>query len=267
MRSVVTYLPTESRDTAGVYFYIQIGRVLMRFLISLLIWLAGAVITAAAFLSSVIIRFMPFPIPNREQLVHAQCFWWSDILIALNPFWKIDIVGLKNIDHDQVYVAVANHQSLADIVIIYQTHMYFKWVAKEELLKVPFIGGLLWVNNHILLSRGDFGSVKEVYRKAAEWVRAGTSMLFFPEGTRSSTDEMGEFQNGAFKLAIKEKKPILPIYIGGTREAIPKSGFIFNTKVQGKLVVFPPIDTSNLTIADYASLRDRVRDQLKSAAV
>jgi len=238
----------------------------MKFLISLLIWVAGAVITAAAFLSSVIIRYMPFPITNRERLVHSQCFWWSDAIIALNPFWKVDIKGLENIDHKQVYVLVANHQSLADIVIIYQTRMYFKWVAKEELLKVPFIGGLLWVNDHVLVSRGDFGSIKEVYRKAAEWLRAGTSMLFFPEGTRSATDEMGEFQNGAFKLAIKEKRPILPVYIGGTREAIPKSGFVFSTKVRGKLVVFPPIDTSNMAIADYASLRDRVRNQLKSAA-
>ena len=239
----------------------------MKFIVSLLIWIVGGTITAAAFLSSVIIRYLPFPIANRAQLVHAQCFWWSDAIIASNPFWTLDIKGLENIDHKQVYVAVANHQSLGDIVIIYQTRMYFKWVAKEELLKVPFIGGLLWVNDHILLSRGDFGSIKEVYRKAAEYLRAGISMLFFPEGTRSATDEMGEFQNGAFKLAIKEKRPILPIYIGGTREAIPKSGFIFKTKVKGKLVIFPPIDTSDLTIADYASLRDRVRDLLKSAAV
>ena len=238
----------------------------MNILISILIWVAGFAISAAAFLSSLILRYAPFPIANREQLIHSQCFWWSDAILALNPFWAIDVKGLENIDHSKTYVVVANHQSLADIVIIYQTHMYFKWVAKEALLKVPFIGGLLWVNNHILVSKGDFGSIKKVYRKAAEWLRAGTSMLFFPEGTRSATDEMGEFQNGAFKLAIMEKKPILPVYIGGTREAIPKNGFIFNTKVRGRLVIFPPIETTDLKISDYASLRDRVRTQLKSAA-
>jgi 1-acyl-sn-glycerol-3-phosphate acyltransferase len=237
----------------------------MKILISILIWIAGAVITAAAFLSSLIIKILPFPIADRAKLVHAQCFWWSDALISLNPFWKLTVKGLENIDHNQTYVIVANHQSLADIVIIYQIRMYFKWVAKKELLKLPFIGGLLWVNDHVLLSRGDYGSIKSVYRQAAGWLRSGVSMLFFPEGTRSHTDEMSEFQNGAFKLAIKEKRPILPVSISGTREAIPKSGWIFKTAVSGHLIVFPPIDTSVYKPADYAVLRDLVRDKLQNA--
>ena len=140
--------------------------------------------------------------------------------------------------------------------------MYFKWVAKKELLKLPFIGGLLWVNDHVLLSRDEHGSIKKAYRKAAERLKSGVSMLFFPEGTRSDTDDMGEFKNGAFKLAIKEGKPVLPVYIGGTRNAIPKSGRIFKMKVLGSLVVLPPIDVSNYKTADFARLRDLVRDRL-----
>ena len=238
----------------------------MRLAISILIWIAGVTITVAAFIVSFILSIALFPFPNKEKIIHEQCFWWSDAIIALNPFWTIKVKGLENIDPLKTYVITANHQSLADIVIIYQTRMYFKWVAKEELLKVPFIGGLLWINRHIMVSRGDFGSVKEVYRKAAERLKGGTSMLFFPEGTRSGTDEMGEFQNGAFKLAIKEGRPVLPIFIGGTREAIPKGNFIFKTKVAGRLEVLPSIDTSNMKITDYAGLRDLVRAQLQSAA-
>lgn len=238
----------------------------MRFVISILIWIVGTIITAAAFLSSLVLKtFLPSSL-KRAKLVHAQCFWWSDALIALNPFWKVKVTGLENIDPKETYVMVANHQSLADIIIIYQTHAYFKWVAKRELLKVPFIGGLLWVNDHVLLSRGDFGSIKEVYRKAGEWLKKGVSMLFFPEGTRSGTDDMGEFQNGAFKLAIKEGKPVVPIYIGGTRDAIPKGGWIFKTKVSGRLTVLPPIDVSKYTMADFSVLRDLVRAKLKEAA-
>ena len=238
----------------------------MRVAISIIIWAAGAAITAAAFLTSLIISLIPFQFPNKARMVHAQCFWWSDALVSLNPYWKLSVEGLENIDHNQTYVIVANHQSFADIIIIYKTHMYFKWVAKRELLKVPFIGGLLWVNNHILLSRGEFGSIKEVYRKAAEQLKIGVSMLFFPEGTRSSSDEMGEFQNGAFKLAIKEKKPLLPIFIGGTREAIPKGDWIFKAKVAGRLMVLPPIDTSSYRVADYAALRDLARGKFQELA-
>lgn len=238
----------------------------MRIVLSIIIWAVGTTITAAAFLASLIISLIPFKFSSKARMIHAQCFWWSDALVALNPYWKLKVEGLENIDHDKTYVIVANHQSFADIIIIYKTHMYFKWVAKKELLKVPFIGGLLWVNNHILLSRGAFGSIKEVYRKAVGQLRKGVSMLFFPEGTRSSTDEMGEFQNGAFKLAIKEKKPLLPIFIGGTREAIPKGGWIFKTKVSGRLVVLPPIDTSSYQVADYEALRDLARGKFQELA-
>jgi 1-acyl-sn-glycerol-3-phosphate acyltransferase len=238
----------------------------MKILTSILIWAAGIIITAAAFFASLIIKIAPFPIANRAKLVHAQCFWWADALIGLNPYYKIEVQGLENIDHDQVYVIVANHQSLADIIIIYKTRMYFKWVAKESLLKLPFIGGLLWVSDHVLLSKGEFGSIKAVYRQAAQWLRSGVSMLFFPEGTRSGTDEMNEFQNGAFKLAIREGKPMLPVFIGGTRDAIPKGGWIFKAKIFVRLVVLPPIDTSTYKAADYASLRDLVRDKLQHLA-
>lgn len=238
----------------------------MRIVISVIIWVVGVTITAAAFLASLAIKIAPWPIANREKLVHAQCFWWSDALVSLNPYWKLSVKGLENIDPLKTYVVVANHQSLADIIIIYQTHMYFKWVAKKELLKLPFIGGLLWVNDHVLLSRGELGSIKEVYRKAVQHLRSGISMLFFPEGTRSDKDQMGEFQNGAFKLAIKEARPILPVFIGGTREAIPKGGWIFETKVFGRLVVLPPIDTTGLKAADHALLRDMVRGKLESLA-
>ena len=238
----------------------------MNFLISLLIWIVGAAITAAVFFVSAIIKFWPFPLANREKLVHAQLFWWSDTLIALNPFWKLKVEGLEHIDSNATYVMVANHQSLADIIIIYQIHAYFKWVAKKELLKVPFIGGLLWVNDHVLVSREELSSIKTVYREAAGRLRSGVSMLFFPEGTRSGTDEMGEFKNGAFKLAIKEGRPILPIYIGGTREAIPKGGFIFKTKVNCRLVVLPPIDTTGLKTPDFERLRDEVWGKLQGVA-
>lgn len=238
----------------------------MKAVISVLIWIAGVFITMAAFLASLFIKKAPFPIADRAKLVHAQCFWWSDALVSLNPYWQLKVEGLENIDHNKTYVAVANHQSFADIIIIYKTRMYFKWVAKKELLKLPFIGGLLWVNDHVMLSRGGFGSIKDVYKQSAEWLRRGVSMLFFPEGTRSSTDDMNDFQNGAFKLAIKEGKPVLPIFIGGTREAIPKGGWIFKTKVSGRLVVLPPIDTSGYQAADYGKLRDMIKEKLQKLA-
>ena len=183
-------------------------------------------------------------------------------MIRLNPYWDFSASGLENIDKRRTYVVVANHQSLADIIIIYKTKMQFKWVAKESLFRVPFIGWNLSLARHISLSRGKFSSIKEVYRKAAWWLRNDVSVLFFPEGTRSATGEMRDFQNGAFKLAIKEKRPILPISIEGTCDAIPKGSWLFTTRNPCRLKVLEPIETENLKMSDFASLRDLAHKRL-----
>jgi 1-acyl-sn-glycerol-3-phosphate acyltransferase len=142
--------------------------------------------------------------------------------------------------------------------------MQFKWVAKESLFKIPVLGWNMRLAKHIRLRRGEFSSIKHVYREAAKWLRSGVSVLFFPEGTRSDNLELGEFQNGAFKLAIKEKVPVLPILLQGTRDAIPKGSWRFTTKISCLVKVLPPIDTSEYLIADYSVLRDHVREQLSS---
>lgn len=206
-----------------------------------------------------------FPLDRKRRVPHAQCYWWADALTTFNPYWNITASGLENIDHSRAYVIVANHRSLADIVIIYKSRMQFKWVAKESLFSVPFIGWNMYLARHIKLERGSFSSIKKVYRQAALWLRSGMPVLFFPEGTRSETDQMKEFQNGAFKLAIKEGVPVLPMKIVGGGEAIPKGSWLFTAKVRGSLKVLPPVETAGFKPAEFSKLRDRVRAMLEMA--
>lgn len=234
-----------------------------KILVSLLVWVVGSTLIIILFFAMLFFS-LALPFDRKRKVAHSQCFWWADAITALNPYWDIRVAGLENVDKRRTYVIVANHQSLADIVIIYKTRMQFKWVAKEDLFKLPFLGWCMSLGKHIKLSRGKFSSIKTVYRQAAFWLRDGVSVLFFPEGTRSRTDEIGDFQNGAFKLAIKEKVPVLPVAITGTGDAIPKGSWIFRTKVPGRLRVLPAIDTSNFKPADFGALRDLVRSQLES---
>ena len=210
-----------------------------------------------AFLSIIL-----YPFDRKRKIVHAQCFWWTDVVTALNPYWDVKIGGLENIDHKKTYVVVSNHQSLADIVLMYKTKMQFKWVAKESLFKIPILGWNMLLARHIQLKRGNFSSIKKVYKEAGEWLRKKVSVVFFPEGTRSDNDGIGEFQNGAFKLAIKEAVPILPILIQGTKDAIPKGSWKFTTKTCCVIKVFPPIETRGLLSSDYIRLRELTKAQL-----
>jgi 1-acyl-sn-glycerol-3-phosphate acyltransferase len=229
---------------------------------SVIIWVVGITLTVLLFLVMAFLTIILYPFDRKRKIVHAQCFWWTDAVTALNPYWEVKVEGLENIDHHQAYVVVSNHQSMADIVLMYKTKMQFKWVAKESLFKIPVLGWNLLLARHIRLRRGDFSSIKRVYSEAGEWLRQGVSVVFFPEGTRSDNHEIGMFQNGAFKLAIKEKVPILPIMIKGTKNAIPKGSWRFTTRISCILKVLAPIDTSGFLAQDFARLRDLTRAQL-----
>lgn len=239
----------------------------MRRLSSAATWAFGAFLTILLYFVMLFLVIILYPFDKKRTAAHAQCYWWSDVLLNFNSTLQVNISGLENIDKKKAYVIVANHQSLADIVVLYQIKTQFKWVAKESLFKVPILGWCMSLVKHIKLERGDFSSIKNVYREAAGWLRKGISVLFFPEGTRSETGEMGAFQNGAFKLAIREKKEVLPILIMGTRDAIPKHGWQFAKKIHCVLKVLPPVDTSKLGPGDFESLKDTVWSGLKAASV
>jgi len=254
-------MPEDIDNRLKVIYHMPMIRTI---LISIMVWAVGGALVIILFFA-MCLSVALFPFDRQRRRAHAQCFWWADAVVALNPYWNIAASGLENIDHNRTYVIIANHRSLADIVVMYKTRMQFKWVAKDSLFNVPFIGWNLSIARHIKIERGRFSSIKKVYRDAAHWLRGGMSVLFFPEGTRSETDEMREFQNGAFKLAIKEKVPILPMSIEGTGDAIPKGTWLFTAKAPATVKVLPAIETAGMGPADFGKLRDLARAALESA--
>jgi 1-acyl-sn-glycerol-3-phosphate acyltransferase len=235
-----------------------------RVIISAFIWISTSILMFVLFLAMLFFSIVLFPFDKKRKVAHAQCFWWADAVIWLNPYWTIKVEGLDNIDHKKTYVVVANHLSLADIAVLYKTKMQFKWVAKESLFRIPVLGWCMSLGKHVRLRRGDFSSIKNIYREAAIWLMGGMSVLLFPEGTRSQDGKMQDFQNGAFKLAIKEKVPVLPISIRGTADAIPKGSWLFRTKVSFSIRVMPAIDTASLGPADFLAIRDMARNAIGS---
>jgi 1-acyl-sn-glycerol-3-phosphate acyltransferase len=235
--------------------------------LSLFFWVACVTLLAVLYLVMRVLLVFTFPFDPQRKLLHRQCFWWSDAIIGLNPYWKVKVRGLENADPKRTYVIVANHQSLADIVVLYQTRLQFKWVAKEDLFSIPFLGWCLGLCKHIRLKRKDHGSIRDVYREAIHYLRSGMSVLFFPEGTRSETDVMNPFQSGAFKLALSEKLPILPIAIRGTRDAIPKGGWVMKSRVFCDLTVLEPIETVEFQHSNFQQLSEMVRSRIAERLV
>lgn len=193
-----------------------------------------------------------FPIPfflwvvtvlfdRRRYILHQFTCRWADIILGLNPYWKIEVEGREKIDPSKVYIMVANHQSGVDILVLFKLHRHFKWVAKRSLFAIPFIGWVMALNGYISIERGRGRSKLKMMDKAASSIRDGNSVILFPEGTRSPDGNLQQYKTGAFRLALETQIPIIPVVIKGTHHAIKKGGLLIHKNDQIKLAVLDPI--------------------------
>jgi len=156
------------------------------------------------------------------------------------------------------YVVVANHQSLLDIVLLCRMPHEMKWVIKEELFKIPWIGQMLRLTGDIAVKRGDSESGGEAVSRAKAYLQRGMSVMIFPEGTRSKDARLLAFKKGAFRLAIDAGVPVLPVVVSGTAAGFPKGGAMV-AACDALATILAPVSTDGLTQADAGALRDRVR--------
>ena len=229
---------------------------LKRFMASTMIWALTSLITILLFLAMLLVTAVTFPFDTKRLLQNYLCFWWSDAIIGVNPYWKVTVKGLEKIDHDRSYVIVANHQSIADVVLLFQTRIQFKWIAKSSLFRVPFLGWCMSLARHVCLRRAKLSSVRRAYQEASAWIDEGISVAFFPEGTRSTSGEMEGFYNGAFKLALKKNVAVLPIAIRGTSNAMPKGKWLFNPGGAINLTVLPALEPDDFFAGDPEILKE-----------
>lgn len=200
--------------------------------------------------------------PQRRIAHRAIIYLWGRPIVRSNPFWKLKIEGTGNIDPKQTYVIVSNHTSMADILCLYCLDVQFKWIAKKSLFRVPFLGWSMSFAKYVPLERGRTGSIRQSYEKTRWWLDKNMSVLIFPEGTRSPDGSLGEFKNGAFKLAIEARRPILPIALRGNEKIIAKGKRTVSAKVEASLTVFPAIATEGLAPGDFQMLKQKVRSLL-----
>ena len=133
-----------------------------------------------------------------------------------------------------------------------------KWLAKETWFKFPLVGWLMVMAGDIKIIRGNKQSIITAMKGGHDRLDKKVSVMLFPEGTRTRDGEMGEFKDGAFRLAIETGCPILPLVVNGTREAIRPGDWRWNV-TNAEVRVLQPIETTGLTKDSVGELRDRVR--------
>jgi 1-acyl-sn-glycerol-3-phosphate acyltransferase len=185
-------------------------------------------------------------------------------ITSLNPFWKFRTTGVLIHDPRRPYVAVANHESLADIFLLSHLPWEMKWMSKDAIFRIPVMGWMMRMAGDVMVSRGDAGSRMRALEQARDRLRKKVSVMIMPEGTRSTGNELLKFHDGAFRLAIETGSPILPIALAGTRQAITKGSWLIG-RARAIARVLPPVETTGLTLADVPMLRDNVRAMIVEA--
>lgn len=179
---------------------------------------------------------------------------WGRILTWLAPV-RVDVDGLGEIDPKQSYVVVANHQSQFDIPVIYGwIGLDLRWVAKAELSRIPFVAAGCRAIGHVFIDRSDPDQALSSINRAVGRLKPGTGLMFFAEGTRSRSGELLRFKKGAFRVAIDQQLPILPVTVVDTREVLP-AGSLRIRPGRVRVIVHPPIETRGLTAAQLGDLR------------
>jgi 1-acyl-sn-glycerol-3-phosphate acyltransferase len=202
---------------------------------------------------------------DRDPARYRTGRWFRRLGVALtliNPAWRLTLSGATIADPRNPYVVVSNHQSLADIPLISHVPWEMKWVAKEELFRVPFVGWMMKLAGDIPLNRKSARSGARALLQASRYLQKRCSVMFFPEGTRSPDGRVGRFNDGAFHLAIRSGVPILPLAVDGSSQCLPKSSWRFGRRQDIRLHILPPVATEGLTAGDASALRDTVRRQI-----
>ncbi len=176
----------------------------------------------------------------------------------LNPLWAFTVTGNAPDDPRHPYVVVANHESFVDILLISHLPFEMKWLSKSEFFRIPFVGWMMWLAGDIRLVRGDKQASAQALLDTKDRLSKKVSVMIFPEGTRSQSGDLGEFRDGAFRIAIQTGVPIIPLAVLGTRDALIKHDWRFGSS-RAEVRMLDPISTDGLTNADIAELRDQTR--------
>ena len=178
---------------------------------------------------------------------------WARVNAFFTPM-MVSVSGKENIEKNTSYIIVANHQSHYDIFLVYGwLGIDIKWIMKKELRKVPGLGISCEKMGHIFIDRSNTQVAIESMNKVKEKLVGGTSVVIFPEGTRSKTGELSSFKRGAFRLALDVNLAILPVTLIGTKDILPTQSMrLFPGKV--KMIIHKPMSVTNYTEEDIDKL-------------
>ncbi len=177
----------------------------------------------------------------------------------------VRVEGTEKVDACRGNVFVGNHRSFVDVCAVFLALPGdLRFLAKRELYKIPLVSFALRTMGMIEVDRTDSEAAAKSIDRAVSEIRAGRSVVLFPEGTRSRTPQLLPFKKGAFVLAIKAQAPVVPVTLLGMEAALkPDTILLYPSTV--RLIIHDPIETAGMTLEDRNSLLERAHATIEES--
>lgn len=185
--------------------------------------------------------------------------WARGVLIGMGFYTEID--REQDFEKDKSYMLVANHTSMTDIMLmLFVSKNPFVFVGKKELAKIPLFG-FFYKRTCILVDRNSSKSRFEVFERAQKRLNQGLSICIFPEGLVPDDESviLGEFKDGAFRLAIEHQIPIVPMTFPDNKKRFSYTVFSGSPGLM-RVKVHPFVETKGKTLEDRKAIKDEVSE-------
>jgi 1-acyl-sn-glycerol-3-phosphate acyltransferase len=227
-------------------------------IVSMLFWTVVAVTLIFLLPITLLVRICTIWTDPKLSLLQAISNFHGIMYLRIMPFWSIEVINRELIDREKVYMIISNHQSVADTIMLCHLRKHMKWVSKIENFRIPVLGWLMKLNDYIVVDRNNPTARHNLLKDCEIAVLRGSSVIMFPEGTRTMDGEIKVFKEGAFKVALANKLPILPVLLDGTMQAVPKKNFIFLGNHRLRLKILPEIPYISFMNKDSAAVASEI---------
>lgn len=203
---------------------------------------------------------------NRSFWAYTPPKWWGKAVCFL-ALCKVKVSGLEHLQTGQTYVFTPNHQSYLDIFVVYgYLPQNIKWVQKQALRQLPFVGKASAMAGHIFVDQSSMASRKASIIEAEKQLREepGVSLAIFPEGARSHTGKLAKFKRGAFFIAQQLSLPIVPVTLNGVYDVLPRHSWLLSPGCM-ELIIHPPINTRGVSEEEISKLTLETQNIVESA--
>jgi len=199
---------------------------------------------------------------DKEHIYLRSARIWAKFLAFVSGI-PVKVEGLSNIPQNEPVIFVSNHQGAMDILFLMAyLPVYFLFIIKKELFKVPFFGWYLKKAGYLSVDRGAGEKAHKMFSQAENVLRSGENILIFPEGTRTLTGQIQSFKRGSLLLAFKAKVKVVPIAIAGSFNIMPPKSIIYRI-VPVTIRIGKPVSLEKYG-SNYEKALEDIHDQVKN---